>query len=205
MAFIGIRLELAVARLFRHLEVPGDRVAENEQHITILCFEDNWPISEIGKAMEAAFSVLNEQEPFHVKVDKVSCFPKREDKPCPIIGKVKSKELEELNGKLKKAFDKAKVDYLKTFKDFIPHITLAYADEEIKQMSIEPVEFVVSEVVLWGGDTSDDRIFITFPLKASEKKKHSYLTQKAEIFHKLSKRDESAVFKQSVERRKTER
>lgn len=201
MAFLGIRIEPTVARLFRGIEVPGEKVAESEYHITVLMFEDNWPISEVADAMEATFDVVSKQEPFHIKIDEITCFPKREDNPCPIIARVKSKELQELNKDLKKGFDKHKVKYDKTFKDFKPHVTLAYADDEIKTEKIEPVEFFVNEIVLWGGDNGDDRIFITFPLKNSEKKKNSFLLQKIDVFQKLSTKDPAGVLKQTTERR----
>lgn len=205
MAFLGIRIEPTVARLFRSIEVPGEKVAESEYHITILMFENEWPIAEVASAMEATFEVASKQEPLHVKIDEVTCFPKREDNPCPIIGKVKSPELQDFNKALRKKFDKDKVKFDKTFKDYKPHVTLAYADEEIKTVKIEPVEFFVNEIVLWGGDNGDDRIFVTFPLKNSEKKKNAFLLQKADIFHKLSTKDPAGVLKQTTERRSTVR
>lgn len=201
MAFLGIRIEPTVARLFRDIEVPGEKVAESEYHITILMFEKEWPISEVAGAMEATYEVASKQEPFHCKIDEVTCFPKREDSPCPIIAKVKSKELQDLNKDLKKKFDKEKVKYDKTFKDYKPHVTLAYADEEIKVEKIEPVEFFINEIVLWGGDNGDDRVFVTFPLKNSEKKKHAYLLQKTDVFHKLSMKDPGGVLTSTTERR----
>lgn len=205
MAFLGIKVPHEVARLFRDIEVPGEKVAESEYHITVLCFEDNWPIAEIAKAMEATYEVVKHFTPFHIKTNKVTCFPKREDSPCPIITKVESKDLMKLNTELKAEFDKQKVEYSKLHKNFSPHITLSYAEDEIKDLKIDMIEFFVHEIVLWGGDNGDDRIFITFPLKNSEKEKHSYLIQKAEVFQKLSTKEPNSVFKQSTERRKTKR
>lgn len=206
MAFLGIRIPLDIARLFRGLELPGEKVAENEYHITILMFEENWPIKEVVKAMEASFEVLKDTEPFTISLDKVTCFPKREDNPCPIIMKVDSKELQKLNSNLKKEFDKANVEYSKTFKDFKPHITLSYADEEIDDMKIDSaMEFTVTEVVLWGGDDGDDRIFITFPLKGIVQKKHSYLLQKVDVFSKLSTKELNTILTKTRERRKFSR
>ncbi len=202
MAFIGIKIPADVARLFRGLDLPGVRVAESEFHITVLMFEENWPIREVGKAMEASFEVLKDTEPFQVSVDKVTCFPKREDHPVPLIAKIVSKELQKVNKDLKKQFDKDDVEYSKTFKDFKPHVTLSYADEEIKAIDIEPkIEFTVTELILWGGDNGDDRIFITFPLKGIAVKKHSYLLQKVEVFEKLAKKDSNAILTRTVERR----
>lgn len=205
MAFLGIKVPREVARLFREIEIPGEKVAESEYHITILCFEDNWPISEVGKAMEATFDALQKFEPFHLETNVVTCFPKREDNPCPIIAKVKSKDLMKLNDALRKEFDKQKVKFDKTFKDYKPHITLSYAEDEIKDRKIKPIEFMAHEIVLWAGDHGDDRIFITFPLKGEKRKKSSYLLQKADVFQKLAGKESGAVLTQSFERRKEER
>lgn len=205
MAFLGLKVPHEVARLFREIEIPGDKVAESDYHVTILCFDDEWPISEIAKAMEATFDVLNKFEPFHMETSVVTCFPKREDNPVPIIAKMKSKELMKLSDALRKEFDKQKIEYSKIFKDFKPHMTLSYAEDEIKDRKISPIEFFVHEIVLWGGDNGDDRIFITFPLKGEKRKKSSYLLQKAEVFQKLAGKDPNSFFKPSVERRKIER
>ena len=41
----------------------------------------------------------------------------------------------------------------------------------------------------------------SFPLKNSEKKKHAYLLQKADVFHKLSMKDPGGVLTPTIERR----
>lgn len=184
MAFLGIKIPLGAARLLSEVEVPGKRTGMHEMHITILMFEDNWPISEIASALETAYDVISKIEPFTVKTKKISCFPPKEGKPHPIIALVESKKLHELNKKLRKKFNKDKIDFDKTFKDYNPHITLSYADKEIKDIKIDPVEITVHELVLFGGDHSDQRIFITFPLKGPGQKKHGMLLQKCEMFEK---------------------
>jgi 2'-5' RNA ligase len=187
VAFLGIRVPAEVGRLIAGLEVPGDPEASSEYHITILCFEDNWPISEISKSLEAAYDVVSKVEPFLVKAQEVSHFPPREGKPTPIIAPIKSEELMEMHRKLAKAFDDDKINFKKTFKDFKPHITLAYSKDDHDDFKIEPaIEFMVNEVVLFGGDHGDERIFITFPLKGPERKKHAILLQKVEMFEKLA-------------------
>lgn len=201
MAFLGLKVPHEVGRLFREIEIPGDKVAESDYHVTILCFDDEWPISEIAKAMEATFDVLNKFEPFHMETSVVTCFPKREDNPVPIIAKMKSKELMKLSDALRKEFDKQKIEYSKIFKDFKPHMTLSYAEDEIKDRKISPIEFFVHEIVLWGGDNGDDRIFITFPLAHDKPKRGTFLQQYASLFLKLSEAPPNATFKPSKERR----
>jgi 2'-5' RNA ligase len=206
LAFLGIRVPSDVGRLITGLDVPGDRESPSEYHITLLCFEDNWPISEVSKALETTYDVISKIEPFSVKATKVSHFPKREDNPIPIIAPIKSEELQDLHKKLAKAFDSDKIDFKKTFKDFKPHITLAYSKDEHDDFEIDPpIEFVINEVVLWGGDHVEDRIFITFPLKGPERTKHSVLIQKIEMFEKIARNPQQDYLTATFERRIKER
>lgn len=174
MAFIGIRITPEVGRLLSGIEVPGEKESPSEYHITMLYFGKEWPISKITKATEASYKVISKIEPFLVKTRKVSHFPPQEGQPIPIIAPVESDVLHQLQKKLRRSFNKAGVEYDQTFKEYHPHITLAYSEEKFDDFDIEPaVEFSVSEVVLWGGDHADDRIFITLPLKCPGRQKHS--------------------------------
>ena len=206
MAFLGIRIPTEIGRLIAGLEVPGEKETPSEYHITILCFEDNWPISEITRATEATYEVVSEVKPFLIETSKIAHFPAYEDGPIPIIAPVESKELHELHEKLCEEFDERKIDYSKTFKEYKPHITLAYSKDKYDDFKIEPpLEFSVGEIVLWGGDHADDRIFITFPLKGPERQKHSLLLQQAEVFDKIANNPLQDFFTPSFERRKIER
>jgi len=174
-------------------------------HITLLHFEENWPISEMVKAIEVTYDIVSKVKPFLVMTEKVICFPQR-DGEAAIVAQVKSAELHELRDQLAKEFDKAKIEFSKTFKDYKPHITLSYNDKEIDEFDIDPpAEFVVQEIVLWGGDHGDDRIFVTFPLKGPEKQKHALLLQKAVLFEKLAKKLGNETLGPTTERRKVER
>lgn len=204
MAFLGIRIPHETGRLLAGIETPGKNTAPSDMHITILHFEENWPIAEIAHALEATYDVVSKVKPFIAEIDEVICFPKREEK-CAIVARVKSAELHELRDKLAEEFDKCKLEYSKTFKDYKPHITLSYTDDEIDDFKIDPVEFSIQELVLWGGDHGDDRIFITFPLKGPERQKHSLLLQKAEMFCKMANNPPQDHFTPSYEKRKTER
>lgn len=205
MAFLGIRIPHETGRLLTGLDVPGEKEGASEYHVTLLCFEENWPIDEIAKALEATYDVVSKIKPFIISTKEVSCFPKREDNPVAIIAKVESKELHDLREKLAKEFEKCNIEFSKRFKDFKPHITLAYAEDEIKDYKIDEVNCVINEVVLWGGDHGDDRIFVTFPLKGPEKQKHAVLLQKATIFEKMANNPPQKYLTQSYERRKIER
>lgn len=206
MAFLGIRVPAEVGRLITGLEVPGEKEAVSEYHITILCFDDNWPISELSKALETTYDVVSKFKPFRVKSKKISHFPPREGNPIPIIAPIESDDLQDLHKKLAKAFDSDKIKFSKTFKDFKPHITLAYSKDEHDDFKINPaIEFVVNELILWGGDHGDDRIFVTFPLKGPERTKNALLLRKATIFEKMANNPPQDYLTPTNERRKAER
>jgi 2'-5' RNA ligase len=205
MAFLGIRVPVEVGRLIAGLDVPGEKETTSEYHITILCFEDNWPISEIAKATEATYKVISKIEPFLIKSSKVSHFPAHEG-TTPIIMPVESDELHDIHDKLRKEFDKQKIDFKKTFKDYKPHITLAYSKDKHDDFKIDPaIKFSVNDIVLWGGDHADDRIFITFSLKGPERQKTSLLLQQVEVFEKIASNPLQDYLTPSYERRKIER
>lgn len=202
MAFLGIRIPHEIGRLLQGIDVPGEKVSPSEMHITLLHFEENWPISEIAHALEATYDVVADIKPFIVETDSVTCFGS--DKPA-IVALVKGAELHEMREKLAKEFDDCKIEFSKNFPDYKPHITLSYNDEKIKDFEFDKLEFSISELVLWGGDHGDDRIFVTFPLKGPEKQKHSMLLQKATIFEKLANNPPQDHFLPTKERRKTDR
>lgn len=147
------------------LDVPGDKVSTDEMHITMLCFEgDNFPIEEISKAIVASYSVSSECGPFTVSTKKVTCFPKNSETGLyPIIAKVESPELMELQAKLRDALDKAGVAFSKKFPEYKPHVTLAYSEEKVKDFRIPEVEWAAHEATLWGGDHGDERLSVSLP------------------------------------------
>lgn len=205
MAFLGIRVPSECGRLLKGLEVSGEKESPSEYHITILCFEDNWPLEKIAKTIKVVQPIIAETESFLVKTSKVSHFDATENKPTPIIAPIDSSELHDLHKKLSKAFDKAGIPFKKTFKEFNPHITLAYSDDGHDDYKMDrKVEFYVHEIVLWGGDNGDDRLFITMPVKGPERQKHALLLDRAKLFRKLAECP-SGVAKLSRNRRLSDR
>jgi len=205
MAFLGIRVPHETARLLQQIDVPGEKTSTSEMHITLLHFQSEWPISELSKSIEATYDVASKFHPFLVKINKVTSFSKNPEGKVPVIGKVDSEELMKLRKKLADSFDDDDIDFSKVHKDFKPHVTLAYADDEPDDKKFHPVEFVVSEIVLWGGDHGDDRIFVTFPLAGPSIDKNALLLKKIEIFEKIASNPLQDFFTPSKERRKIDR
>lgn len=186
MAFLGIQVNHQIGRALAALDVPGEKVDSNSYHITLLYLGDNVQVDEIAAALKATYEITQETKPFTVKLNKVSCFDENPaTNKTPIIIKITSPELQDLSKNLRKNYDEADIEFSKKF-DFSPHITLSYADDGIKDSKIEALELYVQELVLWAGDHSDDRLFITFPLKCPTLKCSS-LVSKINNYKKISK------------------
>jgi 2'-5' RNA ligase len=162
MAFIGLEVPNEVGRLLSRIEVPGESEDRSNLHITAVYFGSNVPIDEISKAIVVAYEVACRTKPIPLLVEEVGCFPKGDD-GVPIIGIVKSPELLQFQEDLCTSFDKANIKYSKKHPIYKPHVCLAYAEELTQPFPVGPFEWSAYEMVLWGGDSGDDKIFITFP------------------------------------------
>jgi len=165
MSFIGIRVPHETARLLHEIDVPGEKEDSAQLHITLLYLGKNVPIKDFAKAMVATYEVTEKTCPFWVKSTSVACFPVDYGNPYPIIAPVQSPQLFQLHKYLKRSFDKSGIEYNKQFKLYRPHITLSFNDVAIKKTKIEPIEWPIQELVLWGGEDGDNRVFTTFPLE----------------------------------------
>jgi|ERR1700722_9672312 len=178
MAFLGIRAPHEAARLIHEIDVPGEKEDSAHLHITLLYLGKDVSVEELARAMVATYSVTKDTSPFWVSLNCVNYFPVPDGMPFPIVAPVISPKLHELRKNLAKTFGRAKIDYDKRFKVYHPHVTLSFNDTNIKKTKIEPIEWSVQELVLWGGSNGDSRIFITFPLDGiyngdGDKKCHS--------------------------------
>jgi 2'-5' RNA ligase len=162
MSFLGLRVPHEVARLLGQIEVPGNPESRADLHITLLYFGSNVPIDTISQAIVVAYEVANRTKPIQLTIEKVLCFPRGDD-GVPIIGEVGSAELHALQKDLRTSMDAAKINYSKKFPEYHPHVCLSYAEESIDPFAVGPFEWAAYEMVLWGGDSGDDRISITLP------------------------------------------
>lgn len=164
MAIITIPIHHECARLLHDIDVPGIKTDTSQLHITLLALGDDIPIHILAKAMVVVHEVVQQSEPFQVRISNISSFPVIEGNAVPIIAPIQCQAITDLNKSLKRLFNKSKIQYDKRFPKFRPHITLSRCEEAIKRTRIEPIEWSVQELVLWGGTDGDDRVFITFPL-----------------------------------------
>lgn len=165
MAFLGLRVPPETARLLNEIEVPGVKEPVSSFHVTLLYIGTDVPIETLAEAMKATYAVTSKTRPFTVQTSRVTCFPKNDgdDGKTPIICRVDADALHDLQSKLRASFDAAEIPYSKKFPEYKPHMTLAYADEEIEERRITTVSWGAHECVLWGGDSGDNRLVMHFP------------------------------------------
>jgi 2'-5' RNA ligase len=173
MAFIGLKVPHEIGRLLAQIDYGGHGKPESTDtfHITVAYFGDELPIEKLAGIIMAAFKVTSGTKPFTVQTSRVSVFPPHpEHGTVPVICRMDSTSLHDLRNALLRQFDADDVEYDKKFKEFRPHVTLAYTEpgdgaEEVTglDLTIPTIEWGVGELVLWGGDEGDNTLVVTFP------------------------------------------
>jgi 2'-5' RNA ligase len=162
MAIVCLKVPYNIAKTLSGIDVPGDHVPTEEKHITILNLGDDLSIQTIGKSVITCARVTEKMKPFQVQLNGYSTFPKGK-LGIPIICHVQSEELHELHDQLSKAFDSSGIEYSKKFPEFKPHVTLSYCDEKIHDKKFKnSFTWTATDLVLWGGEHGDERIFTVF-------------------------------------------
>jgi len=186
MAMVGLAVPRETAQILSEIDVPGRRETPDHFHITILNLGDDVPIETIGEMMAATYEVAQRTEPFSLYVDHVTCFPAGDD-GYPVICPLNVTPLQELWRRLCNRFDEMGLQYSKKFKEFRPHVTLAYADEEVEKFLFPTIGWGAHELSLWGGNSGRSRVLIHLPLSLSKKVASRRLT--AQDFAQLVQRD----------------
>lgn len=188
MAFLGLRVPHEIARLFAQIDYGdyGEPESVDTYHVTVAYFGEDVPIERLAGIITAAYKVASGTHPFTIRTDHVTTFPPHPVKgTVPVICRMICPELVNLHDALLQQFDADGVEYSNNFPDYHPHMTLAYVGpdddhiEEARQlnMKIPNIEWGVGELVLWGGDSGDDRLVVSFPFALappSEKKAALY-------------------------------
>lgn len=172
MAFIGLHIPEDIAEILASNFVPGDIEESGGMHITILYLNDDVPVLDVAKAMCASYSVVSKTKPFFCNVSEVSSFSGSEDS-VPIIYPVVSPGLMSLQSNLRSEFDRLGLPYSKKYGDYKPHVTLSYADnEEFKEFKESklptPVVWMVSNMIIWGGNCDDEMLSIDLKFNVSK-------------------------------------
>jgi hypothetical protein len=145
--------------------------------VTVLYLGSKVPLDAICKVIPPVFEAVSKTKPFSVSTNRLSVFPPHpKEGTVPLICPIDSSELHALRKSICDACDAAGVEYSKTFKDYTPHVTLAYSKDPLVHADwgpdhpITPLSWGAHELVLWGGDDGDKRIVVTFPFSMAMSK-----------------------------------
>lgn len=177
---LAIPISQDISRLFQELDLDIEK--DNSNHITLFYFGDNLSMPQILKIIPIIFDVTENMNPFIVTTSGYSFF--ESDDIYPVICPVKSSKLISLRNKIANCFDDSKVKWDKTYPVYKPHITLGYSKEKPKNTKFPKVEFPISQIALYGGDTADTKLFVNFPFTIS---KSSQLNMLANEYLKFTK------------------
>jgi len=166
---LSISLSPDISRLFREITFKDKITRDPSDHITMFYLGDNIPLKKLIKMIPIIFDITCDMKPFMVSCSKITTFPKGKN-GYPIIGEIKSKDLSALRDKLKKEFEKNKIKYDSTFKDYKPHVTLGYSKNKPKNTSFSKINWSINHISLYGGDESDSRFFVNFPFTLGTEK-----------------------------------
>jgi len=177
MAFLGLKVPHETARILSEIDfgkAGGDKEPPSSMHITMCYLGKEVPIEKVAAMIPVIFAVVSQTTPFTVATSRVTTFPANPDDGVPIICPIDSNELHAFRSALCSAFDGTSppIDYSKKY-SYKPHVTLGYnqdplvsADNAI-DLQIPVIEWGAHELVLWGGDSGDNRVIITFPLSVA--------------------------------------
>lgn len=184
MAMIAIPISPDTSRLFREIEIDGHR--DPSDHITMFCLGDDIPIKTIQEIIPIIYKITSALSPFEVTCAKISTFPKG-DKGYPVIAEIKSNELIELRKKIASALKRNKIPFDNTFKEYQPHITLAYAKKRPSKIKLpEKATIVVNQIAIYGGDNADSKIFVNLPFSLNVNSKTAKILEFSDMFVKAA-------------------
>ncbi len=178
MAFLGLAVPAATARILAEIDFGkyGEKEPPSSMHITVLFIGKTVPIETIATMIEPIFNVVSQTKPFTVATSRVTTFPANPEDGTPIICPVDSNDLHTFRKAICAAFDQAGIEYNKKYPDYRPHVTLGYSKDPLVDadkaidLTIPVVEWGAHELVLWGGDSGDNRVIVTFPLSIANNK-----------------------------------
>jgi 2'-5' RNA ligase len=178
MAFLGLKCPPETARILSEVDFGdfGEKQSPSSMHITVLYIGKEVPIEKIASMIAPIFSVASQTKPFTVSTSRVMTFPPNPDDGVPIIAPIDSNDLHAFRKSICEAFDKAGIEYNKKYPDYRPHLTLGYSEDPLVHtdgainLQFPTVEWGAHELVLWGGDSGDNRLIVTFPLSIATTK-----------------------------------
>lgn len=151
-----------VSRILRELRVPG--TPETQSHVTVIHFGDDIPVEQVANILPVVYQVTSSTRPFSMMSRTVGTFDPG-DNGTPVIAFVESPDLHRLRERLLGALDAAGISYSTKFKEYRPHVTITYSEENLKgfEHSFTPVSWGAYELSLWGANRGDGELVVAFP------------------------------------------
>jgi 2'-5' RNA ligase len=182
MAMIAIPIAADVSRLFRSIPVSGAR--DPSDHVTMFYLGDDINLNVILDIIPVLYEMTLNVKPFEVTCSKITSFSKGKN-GYPVIGLIKSDPLLELREKIKKLLDRNRIKFDNTFSDYKPHVTLSHSKKRQKTIKLpQKYSWKVNQVSLYGGDETDSRIFVNFPLDLGVEK--TAIDRLTDIYYNLA-------------------
>lgn len=171
MALLCLKLPSEPARLLSEIKVPGEKVPTDEKHVSLIYLGKELELEAILLAIQVTYQVVTSWSPFLLTTRWVTTFSPTDKGTVPVIARVESEDLFELQEALREAFDEEGVPYSKKWPEYKPHVTLSYApvEEAPDDLIIKPVQWSCTDVVLWGGDEGENDIVTRFPLSLANR------------------------------------
>jgi 2'-5' RNA ligase len=175
MAFLGLAVPAPTARILSEVDFGkfGDREPPGQFHITMCYLGKEVPIEKVAQMIAPILGVVAETKPFTVSTSRVTTFPANPEDGTPIIALIDSNELHAFRAKVCEALKGAGVSFSEKYA-YTPHVTLGYSQDPLVDadkaidFTIPTVEWGAHEIVLWGGDTGDNRLIVTFPFSVAQ-------------------------------------
>lgn len=189
MALLCLKLPAEPARLLSEIKVPGEKTPVNEFHVSLLYLGKELELEAILLAIQVTYQVVASWSPFLLTTRWVSTFPPTDEGKVPVIARIESEDLHELQEALKEAFDEEGVPYSKKWPEYKPHATLSYAPstQAPDDFTIPPVQWSCTDVVLWGGDEGETDIVTRFPLSITSRTAASKVATSDHLFRPFVK------------------
>jgi 2'-5' RNA ligase len=177
MAFICLKCPTETARILSEVDFGdfGEKVDAATMHVTCVYLGQGLSVERVASMIPTIFEVVQGTKPFTVSTSRVTTFPPNPDDGVPIIAPVDSNELHTLHDNLVKALNEAVPDFPPEKYSFSPHVTLGYGKDPLVHadnavdITLPTIEWAAHELTLWGGDSGDYKLIVTFPLSVVTK------------------------------------
>lgn len=154
MAYLSFKVPFEAAEKLSGLYADGDVTDPADMHITVAFLSKNMPPEQVIRAIAACYSVARMTAPFAVHAALLTSFPPNPSyrEGVPVIVRVLSDALHSFQARVCSELDRFGVEYSRLHPEYKPHVTLSHGPERVAPQKIEPVSWICSHLMIWGGD-----------------------------------------------------